>query len=290
MLSVADEKLRDRLAAFAADLEQLVLDKDAALACWASTLPMTLTTANIGVEFPVQEVSAVYELSEEHEALREAVRALAEKEIAPYAAEVDEQERYPSEAQDALVKAGFNAVHIPEEYDGQGADAVAACIVIEEVARVDASASLIPAVNKLGTQPIILSGVGRAEEAGAANTRVRRGIGVVRTVGARSGLGHGVDALPSCARRRQVDPERHEVLDHQRGRVDVVHGHGRNGPERGEEGQRHLGLRGPQGRPGLLGGPEGTQAGHQGQPDLRNLLRELRDPGGPDHRRPRARA
>jgi alkylation response protein AidB-like acyl-CoA dehydrogenase len=96
--------------------------------------------------------------TEEHEALREAVRALAEKEIAPYAAEVDEKERYPVEARDALVRAGFNAVHVPEEYDGQGADAVAACIVIEEVARVDASASLIPAVNKLGTQPIILSG------------------------------------------------------------------------------------------------------------------------------------
>src|SRR3954451_14146230 len=98
----------------------------------------------------------MYELSEEHEALREAVRALAEKEIAPFAAEVDEQERYPAEARDALVKAGFNAVHIPEEYEGQGADAIAACVVIEEVPRVDASASLIPAVNKLGTQPILL--------------------------------------------------------------------------------------------------------------------------------------
>jgi alkylation response protein AidB-like acyl-CoA dehydrogenase len=43
-------------------------------------------------------------------------------------------------------------------YGGQGADSVAACIVIEEVARVDASASLIPAVNKLGTMGLILSG------------------------------------------------------------------------------------------------------------------------------------
>ncbi|MEU4253398.1 acyl-CoA dehydrogenase family protein [Amycolatopsis sp. NPDC026612] len=99
----------------------------------------------------------LYQLAEEHEELRAAVRALAEKEIAPYAAEVDENERYPIEAYTALVKSGFNAVHIGEEYDGQGADAVGACIVIEEVARVDASASLIPAVNKLGTQPIILS-------------------------------------------------------------------------------------------------------------------------------------
>ncbi|WP_020668112.1 acyl-CoA dehydrogenase family protein [Amycolatopsis nigrescens] len=106
----------------------------------------------------VSDGPGLYQLAEEHEELRAAVRALAEKEIAPHAAEVDEQERYPVEARDALVKAGFNAVHIPDDYEGQGADAIAACIVIEEVARVDASASLIPAVNKLGTQPIILSG------------------------------------------------------------------------------------------------------------------------------------
>jgi alkylation response protein AidB-like acyl-CoA dehydrogenase len=105
----------------------------------------------------VSEGPGLYQLAEEHEELRAAVRALAEKEIAPYAAEVDEQERFPVEARDALVKSGFQAVHIPEEYEGQGADAIAACIVIEEIARVDASASLIPAVNKLGTQPILLS-------------------------------------------------------------------------------------------------------------------------------------
>ena len=106
----------------------------------------------------VSEGFPLYQLAEEHEELRAAVRSLAEKEIAPYAAEVDEQERYPVEARAALEKAGFNAVHVPEEFSGQGADAVSACIVIEEVARVDASASLIPAVNKLGTQPILLSG------------------------------------------------------------------------------------------------------------------------------------
>jgi alkylation response protein AidB-like acyl-CoA dehydrogenase len=98
-----------------------------------------------------------YRLSDEHEALRDAVRALAEKEIAPYAAEVDEQGRYPQEAQDALVKAGFQAVIIPEEYGGQGADELAGCIVIEEVARACASSSLIPAVNGLGMTPILLS-------------------------------------------------------------------------------------------------------------------------------------
>ncbi|SNR38686.1 Acyl-CoA dehydrogenase [Haloechinothrix alba] len=98
----------------------------------------------------------VYQLAEEHEQLREAVRDLAENEIAPYAADVDEQERYPTEALEALTKTGFNAVHIPEAYGGQGADAVAGDIVVEEIARVCASSSLIPAVNKLGTMNVIL--------------------------------------------------------------------------------------------------------------------------------------
>ena len=98
-----------------------------------------------------------YQLAEEHGALRDAVRSLAEKEIGPHAAAVDADSRYPAEARDALTRSGLQAVHIPEAYGGQGADSVATCIVIEEVARVCASSSLIPAVNKLGTMPIILS-------------------------------------------------------------------------------------------------------------------------------------
>ncbi|MGH3519604.1 MAG: acyl-CoA dehydrogenase family protein, partial [Haloechinothrix sp.] len=98
----------------------------------------------------------VYRLAEEHDELRAAMRALAEKEIAPYAADVDEHERYPVEALEALNTSGFNAVHIPEEFGGQGADAIATDIVVEEVARVCASSSLIPGVNTLGTMNVIL--------------------------------------------------------------------------------------------------------------------------------------
>lgn len=100
----------------------------------------------------------VFKLPDEHIELRAVLRDLCEKEIAPHAADVDEQARFPDEALKALNDAGFAAVHVPEEYGGQGADSVAACMVIEEVARVDASASLIPAVNKLGTMGLILSG------------------------------------------------------------------------------------------------------------------------------------
>ncbi|MDI5965223.1 acyl-CoA dehydrogenase family protein [Streptantibioticus silvisoli] len=100
----------------------------------------------------------LYRPSEEHEMLREAVRALAEAKIAPFAAEVDERARFPQEALEALVANDLHAVHVPEVYGGAGADALATVVVIEEVARVCASSSLIPAVNKLGSLPVMLSG------------------------------------------------------------------------------------------------------------------------------------
>ncbi|MGW7533506.1 acyl-CoA dehydrogenase family protein [Amycolatopsis sp. NPDC054798] len=99
----------------------------------------------------------LFKINEDHEAIREAVRAVAEEQIAPHAAEADEREEFPKASYDALVASDFHAPHVPEQYGGAGADALATCIVIEEVARVCASSSLIPAVNKLGSLPLILA-------------------------------------------------------------------------------------------------------------------------------------
>ncbi|MEO3844120.1 acyl-CoA dehydrogenase family protein [Streptomyces sp. CNZ287] len=99
----------------------------------------------------------LYRPAEEHDMLRDAVRSLAEAKIEPFAAEVDEEARFPQEALDALVTNDLHAVHVPEAYGGAGADALATVIVIEEIARVCASSSLIPAVNKLGSLPLMLS-------------------------------------------------------------------------------------------------------------------------------------
>ncbi len=107
----------------------------------------------------------LYRPSEEHEMLRETVRALAADKIAPHAAEVDDQARFPQEALDALVASDLHAIHVPEEYGGQGGDALASCIVIEEVARVCASSSLIPAVNKLGSLPLLIAGSDEVKDA-----------------------------------------------------------------------------------------------------------------------------
>lgn len=100
----------------------------------------------------------MFRTSEDHEAIREAVRAVAEAKIKPFAAEVDEESRFPKEANEALIASDFHAAHVAEEHGGVGADALAVCIIIEEVARVCASSSLIPAVNKLGSMPVILGG------------------------------------------------------------------------------------------------------------------------------------
>jgi alkylation response protein AidB-like acyl-CoA dehydrogenase len=101
----------------------------------------------------------VFDLPAEYKELRTSVRALAEKEIAPFAQAVDEEHRFPSEAKAALVKNGLFAAHVPTEFGGDGADALAAVIIIEEVARVCGSSSLIPAVNKLGSVPLLLGGI-----------------------------------------------------------------------------------------------------------------------------------
>jgi alkylation response protein AidB-like acyl-CoA dehydrogenase len=95
---------------------------------------------------------------QEYQDLRESVAALSAKKIAPHAQDVDEKSRYPQEAADALQSAGLAAAHVPTEFGGQGADALAAVIIIEEVARVCGSSSLIPAVNKLGSVPLMIAG------------------------------------------------------------------------------------------------------------------------------------
>ena len=100
----------------------------------------------------------LYGLTEEHALLRTSVRELAEDKIAPRAAEIDERAEYPWDVHEELRRADLLALHVPEQYGGAGADRIAHSIVVEEIARVCASSSLIPAGNKLGTMGLILSG------------------------------------------------------------------------------------------------------------------------------------
>jgi alkylation response protein AidB-like acyl-CoA dehydrogenase len=101
---------------------------------------------------------STFVLPEEHQLLRKTVREVADDKIAPRAAEIDETAEFPTDVLKALVDADLHAVHVPEQYGGIGADAIASAIVIEEIARACCASSLIPAVNKLGTMGLLLSG------------------------------------------------------------------------------------------------------------------------------------
>ena len=140
--------------------------------------------------------------------------------IAPYAADVDEKARYTDEALAALNSSGFSAIHIPEEYGGQGGDSVAACIVIEEVARVCASSSLIPVCNKLGHHGPADAGLRGTQEAGAAR---RSAAGEATASYALSEREAGSDAAAMRTRAKADGDDwvlnGAEVLDLQRRRV-----------------------------------------------------------------------
>ena len=80
-----------------------------------------------------------FKLSEEHEMIRKMVRDFARNEVAPTAAERDEEERFDREIFNKMAELGLTGIPWPEEYGGIGSDYVAYCIAIEELSRVCAS-------------------------------------------------------------------------------------------------------------------------------------------------------
>lgn len=80
-----------------------------------------------------------FKLTEEHEMIRKMVRDFAENEVAPTAAERDEEERFDREIFDKMAELGLTGIPWPEEYGGIGSDYLAYCIAIEELSRVCAS-------------------------------------------------------------------------------------------------------------------------------------------------------
>jgi alkylation response protein AidB-like acyl-CoA dehydrogenase len=101
----------------------------------------------------------VFDLPEEHVALRDTVRDFAEREIAPVAAELDRTKAFPYEIVRKLGELGWMGIPFPEDYGGAGADTLAYAVAVEELARIDSSVAItLCAHTSLGTQPIYLFG------------------------------------------------------------------------------------------------------------------------------------
>ena len=99
-----------------------------------------------------------FKLTEEQEMFRKSVREVCEDKLAPRAAEIDEADEYPWDIDELFVKNGFTGVSYPEEFGGAGGGPVELCLLVEEISRICAGVSLIPAVNKLGAIPVLLAG------------------------------------------------------------------------------------------------------------------------------------
>ena len=94
----------------------------------------------------------------EHDELRAMVRELADERIAPRAAAIDESAEFPWDLKELLAQQDLLGTCFAEKHGGTALDTVAQCILVEEIARADATTSLIPIVQKLGALPIILAG------------------------------------------------------------------------------------------------------------------------------------
>ncbi|MDR3603556.1 MAG: acyl-CoA dehydrogenase family protein [Desulfomonilaceae bacterium] len=97
-------------------------------------------------------------LTEEEQMLQDMVRRLAKEKVAPTAEERDKKGDYPRDMLELMKENGLMGVDFPEAYGGMEAGMLAHCIVVEELAKADASVALIPSVQELGSLPIILAG------------------------------------------------------------------------------------------------------------------------------------
>jgi short-chain 2-methylacyl-CoA dehydrogenase len=106
-----------------------------------------------------------FDLSPEQELVRDTVRTFARERVAPVAAELDHESRFPYDLVGELAELGLMGIPIPEEYGGAGGDTLAYAIAIEELTRVDSSVAItVAAHTSLGTMPILLFGTEEQKE------------------------------------------------------------------------------------------------------------------------------
>jgi len=147
-------------------------------------------------------MNQLFYLSDEQRAVRDLAREIARERIAPLAARVDETGEYPHEQIKLLAQQGLMGLHMPEEYGGSNAGALAFCLAAEEVAWACAATSTIFLVQNLGGYPIVLAG--NAEQ--KRRYLPRLAAGEITAAFSLSEAGSGSDAAAlTCAAVRRGD-------------------------------------------------------------------------------------
>ena len=100
-----------------------------------------------------------FDLTPEQQLVRDTVREFAESRIAPVAAELDREHRFPYDLVSELAELGLMGMTVPEEYGGAGADTLSYALAVEELTRIDSSVAItVAAHHSLGTLPIFYFG------------------------------------------------------------------------------------------------------------------------------------
>jgi alkylation response protein AidB-like acyl-CoA dehydrogenase len=96
-----------------------------------------------------------YFLTEQQQEIRNLTRTIAEEQVLPVRAALDEAEEFPWEIMKILADAGLFGVYIPEEYGGLGGGLLDLCLVVEELSRVCSGVAVSYAASGLGTFPLL---------------------------------------------------------------------------------------------------------------------------------------
>lgn len=99
-----------------------------------------------------------YFLTEQQNEIKNLTRTIAEEQVLPVRAELDEKEEFPSEIMKILADAGLFGVYLPEEYGGLGGGILDLCLVVEELSRVCSGVAVSYAASGLGTLPLLQYG------------------------------------------------------------------------------------------------------------------------------------
>jgi alkylation response protein AidB-like acyl-CoA dehydrogenase len=91
-------------------------------------------------------------------AIRETIRDLVQEKVVPRAADIDQKQQYPKDIERLFAENGILGIPFPEEYGGVSGTSVSICMGVEEIAKGDATCSLLLAVQALGSYPILLAG------------------------------------------------------------------------------------------------------------------------------------
>ena len=160
----------------------------------------------------------------EHDELRAMVRELADERIAPRAAEIDEKAEFPQDLRELLAQQDLLGIGFEERHGGTNLDTIGQSILVEEIARVDATTSLIPIVQKLGALPIMLAGTD--EQKDRYFPRLASGEWLIAFAPDRGRRRQRRRLEPDARRprRRRLRPERQQALHHPRLVADVADG------------------------------------------------------------------